>query len=76
MELIPKLNEEFGEIDYFKTKVKAGACNRNITVIIDEDSIHINEEISKGKEQIFTDRFILDRDLLKAINNTIETYNL
>lgn len=76
MELIPKLNEEFGEIDYFKTKVKAGACNRNITVIIDEDLIHIDENISKGKEQIFTDRFILDRDLLKAINNAIETYNL
>ena len=76
MELMPKINEEFGEIDYFETKVKAGACKRDITVIIDEDSIHIDEEILKGKEQIFTDRFILDRDLLKAINNAIETYNL
>ena len=76
MELIPKINEEFGEIDYFKAKVKAGACKRDITVIIDEDSIHINENISKGKNEIFKDSFVLDRDLLKAINNAIETYNL
>ena len=76
MELIPKLNEEFGEIDYFETKVKVGVCDRNITVIFGDDLIHIDEEILKGKEQIFTDRFILDRDLLKAINNAIETYNL
>ena len=76
MELIPKLNEEFGEIDYFKTKVKAGACNRNITVIIDNDLVHIDEKISKGKNEIFKDSFVLDRDLLEAINNVIKTYNL
>ena len=76
MELEPIVNEEFCEIDYFETKVKAGVCDRNITVIIDNDLVHIDEEILKDKEQIFTDRFILDRDLLKAINNAIETYNL
>lgn len=76
MELEPIMNEEFCEIDYFKTKVKAGVCDRNITVIFGDDLIHIDEEILKGKEQIFTDRFILDRDLLKAINNVIETYSL
>ena len=76
MELIPKLNEEFGEIDYFETKVKAGACDRNITVIFGDDLVHIDEEILKGKNQIFTDSFVLDRDLLEAINNVIKTYNL
>lgn len=76
MELEPIVNEEFCEIDHFKAKVKAGIYDRDITVIIDEDSIHINEEISKGKDEIFKDNFILDRDLLKAINNVIETYNL
>ena len=76
MELIPKLNEEFCEIDYFKTKVKVGIYDRDITVIIDEDLIHIDENISKGKDEIFKDSFVLDRDLLKAINNAIETYNL
>ena len=76
MELEPIMNEEFCEIDYFKTKVKVGIYDRDITVIIDEDSIHINENISKGKNEIFKDSFVLDRDLLKAINNAIETYNL
>ena len=76
MELIPKLNEEFCEIDYFETKVKAGACDRNITVIIDNDLVHIDENISKGKDEIFKDSFVLDRDLLEAINNVIKTYNL
>ena len=76
MELIPKINEEFGEIDYFETKVKAGACDRNITVIFGDDLVHIDEEISKGKNEIFKDSFVLDRDLLEAINNVIKTYNL
>lgn len=76
MELEPIVNEEFCEIDHFKAKVKAGIYDRDITVIIDEDLIHIDENISKGKDEIFKDSFVLDRDLLKAINNTIETYNL
>ena len=76
MELIPKLNEEFGEIDYFKAKVKAGVCDRNITVIFGDDLVHIDEKISKGKNEIFKDSFVLDRDLLEAINNVIKTYNL
>ena len=76
MELIPKINEEFGEIDYFETKVKAGACDRNITVIFGDDLVHIDEKISKGKNEIFKDSFVLDRDLLEAINNVIKTYNL
>ena len=76
MELEPIMNEEFCEIDYFETKVKAGVCDRNITVIIDNDLVHIDEEISKGKNEIFKDSFVLDRDLLEAINNVIKTYNL
>ena len=76
MELIPKSNEEFGEIDYFKAKVKAGVCDRNITVIFGDDLVHIDEKISKGKNEIFKDSFVLDRDLLEAINNVIKTYNL
>ena len=76
MELEPIMNEEFCEIDHFKTKVKVGIYDRDITVIIDEDLIHIDENISKGKDEIFKDSFVLDRDLLKAINNAIETYNL
>ena len=76
MELEPIVNEEFCEIDYFKTKVKAGIYDRDITVIIDEDLIHIDENISKGKDEIFKDSFVLDRDLLEAINNVIKTYNL
>ena len=76
MELEPIVNEEFCEIDHFKAKVKAGVCDRNITVIIDNDLVHIDEEISKGKNEIFKDSFVLDRDLLEAINNVIKTYNL
>ena len=76
MELEPIMNEEFCEIDYFETKVKAGVCDRNITVIIDNDLVHIDEKISKGKNEIFKDSFVLDRDLLEAINNVIKTYNL
>ena len=68
MELEMVLNDNF-EIDYYEAKQKKGTITKHITVNPENDYFDIKEVVYNGSKVIYANEFIIDNELLNAINN-------
>lgn len=70
MELEMVLNDNL-EIDYYEAKQKKGTITKHITVNPENDYFDIKEVVYNGSKVIYANEFIIDNELLNAINNII-----
>ena len=68
MELEMVLNDNL-EIDYYEAKQKKGTITKHITVNPENDYFDIKEVVYNGSKIIYANEFIIDNELLNAINN-------
>ena len=68
MELEAVLNDNY-ELDYYEVKQKKGAITKHITVNPDSDYFDIKEVVYNGTKVIYANEFIIDNELLNAIND-------
>lgn len=68
MELEVVLNDNY-EIDYYEAKQKRGTITKHITVNPDNDYFDIKEVVYNGTKVIYANEFIIDNELLNAIND-------
>ena len=68
MELEMVLNDNL-EIDYYEAKQKKGTITKHITVNPENDYFDIKEVVYNGSKVIYANEFIIDNDLLNAIND-------
>ena len=68
MELEAVLNDNY-ELDYYEVKQKKGTITKHITVNPDNDYFDIIEVVYNGTKVIYANEFIIDNDLLNAIND-------
>ena len=68
MELEMVLNDNL-EIDYYEAKQKKGTITKHITVNPENDYFDIKEVVYNGSKVIYANEFIIDNELLNAINN-------
>ena len=68
MELEAVLNDNY-EIDYYEAKQKRGTITKHITVNPDNDYFDIKEVVYNGTKVIYANEFIIDNELLNAIND-------
>ena len=70
MELEMILNDNL-EVDYYEAKQKKGTITKHITVNPENDYFDIKEVVYNGSKVIYANEFIIDNELLNAINNII-----
>ena len=70
MELEMILNDNL-EVDYYEAKQKKGTITKHITVNPECDYFDIKEVVYNGSKVIYANEFIIDNELLNAINNII-----
>ena len=68
MELEAVLNDNY-ELDYYEVKQKKGTITKHKTVNPDNDYFDIKEVVYNGSKVIYANEFIIDNDLLNAIND-------
>ena len=68
MELEAVLNDNY-ELDYYEVKQKKGAITKHKTVNPDSDYFDIKEVVYNGSKVIYANEFIIDNELLNAIND-------
>ena len=68
MELEAVLNDNY-EIDFYEAKQKRGTITKHITVNPECDYFDIKEVVYNGTKVIYANEFIIDNELLNAINN-------
>ena len=68
MELEMILNDNL-EVDYYEAKQKKGTITKHITVNPECDYFDIKEVVYNGSKVIYANEFIIDNELLNAINN-------
>ena len=68
MELEMILNDNL-EVDYYEAKQKKGTITKHITVNPECDYFDIKEVVYNGSKVIYANEFIIDNELLDAINN-------
>ncbi|HGM1391176.1 TPA: hypothetical protein ACKOP2_004097 [Clostridioides difficile] len=68
MELEAVLNDNY-ELDYYEVKQKKGTITKHITVNPDNDYFDIKEVVYNGTKVIYSNEFIIDNELLNAIND-------
>ena len=68
MELEMILNDNL-EVDYYEAKQKKGTITKHITVNPENDYFDIKEVVYNGSKVIYANEFIIDNELLNAINN-------
>ena len=68
MELEAVLNDNY-ELDYYEVKQKKGTITKHITVNPESDYFDIKEVVYNGSKVIYANEFIIDNDLLNAIND-------
>ena len=76
MEFIPVINEMFSEIDYFESNEKSGTISKKTTVTPESDFFNISEVVYNGSKVIYANEFIMNKDLLNALNKMITDHSL
>lgn len=75
MELEMVLNDKY-EIDYYEAKEKKGTITKHITVNPEDDYFEIKEVVYNGAKVIYENEFIMNKDLLNALNKMITDHSL
>lgn len=76
MEFTPIINEMFSEIDYFESNQKSGTISKKTTVTPEDDFFNISEVVYNGSKVIYANEFIMNKDLLNALNKMITDHSL
>ena len=76
MEFTPIINEMFSEIDYFESNQKSGTISKKTTVTTEDDFFNIAEVVYNGSKVIYANEFIMNKDLLNALNKMITDHSL
>lgn len=75
MELELVLNDKY-EIDYYEAKEKKGTITKHITVNPEDGYFEIKEVVYNGAKVIYENEFIMNKDLLNALNKMITDHSL
>lgn len=73
MKLEAIINDNY-EIDYYEAKQKKGTTTKHITVRPENDYFDVKEVVYNGTKVIYANEFIIDNDLINAINNINNLY--
>ena len=73
MKLEAIVNDNY-ELDYYEAKQKKGTITKHITVNPEMGYFDIKEVVYNGAKVIYANEFIIDNDLINAINDINNLY--
>ena len=75
MELKEIINDLY-ELDYYEAKEEKGTMTKHITVKPRDNYFEIKEVVYNGAKVIYANEFIMNKDLLNALNKMITDHSL